>query len=264
MPLDYDTTAIPAQYDRGRSLTPDMLDLWMNTVAGFARDTPVRTILDLGCGTGRFSDALASRFAATVIAVDPSEKMLAEARRKRMRGEVRLVRAAGEAIPIANDTVDLVYTSMVYHHFTDAERVADECRRISQPQAMTFVRTGTRDSADDYAFVPFIPETRPLINERLPSREEIVRTFEAVGWRTMAVDVVVQQIAPTYHAYADKLAAGGDSILASLQSHELENGLEAIRRHASRVDPRPVTEPIDIFVFRAGRLRGEALVRDCS
>ena len=248
--MDYDATSIPAQYDRGRSLTRDTLDLWMDTVARFTRDVPVQTILDLGCGTGRFSDALAVRFAATVIALDPSEKMLVEARRKRMRGDVRLVRAAGEALPIANQKIDLIFTSMAYHHFMDAARVADECRRVSHPQAITFVRTGTRDRTEEYAYVPFIPETRSLINERLPSREEIGRTFEAMGLRSIAVEVVVQQIAPTYQAYGDKLEAGGDSILASLQPRDLENGLSAIRRHGTQVDPLPVIEPIDVLVFR--------------
>ena len=228
-----------------------MLDLWMDTVARFTRDAPVRTILDLGCGTGRFSDALAARFAATVLALDPSEKMLAEAKRKRMRGHVQFVRAAGEALPMASQTVDLIFTSMAYHHFTDAARVADECRRVSHPHAITFVRTGTRDRTEEYAYVPFIPETRSLINERIPSREEICRTFEAMGLRTIAVEVVVQQIAPTYGAYADRLEVGGDSILASLQPSDLENGLRAVRQYASRVDPTPVTEPIDVIVFRS-------------
>jgi ubiquinone/menaquinone biosynthesis C-methylase UbiE len=248
--VDYDSTDIPAAYDRGRSLTTDMLDLWMDTVAGFT-DIPVRTILDLGCGTGRFSDALAVRFAARVIAIDPSEKMLAEARGKRMRGDVRLVRARAEALPIGNNAVDFIFTSMTYHHFSDAARVAEECRRIGQPRAVTFVRTGMRDRTEEYAYVPFIPETRPLINETLPSRAEIVRTFESAGLITLATAVVVQQLAPTYQAYADKLAAGGDSILASVPSSVLVSGLEAIRRYGRRVDPIPVTEPIDVLVFRA-------------
>jgi len=48
--------------------------------------TPVAAIaLDIGCGTGRYSTALAAHFNAHVIAVDPSEKMLAEAR-KRAKG----------------------------------------------------------------------------------------------------------------------------------------------------------------------------------
>lgn len=74
--------------------------------------------------------------------------------------------------------------------------------------------------------------------------------FEMAGFQTQSVDVVVQEIAPTYAAYVEKLAAGGDSILASLTPSDLERGLGSIRAHATRVDPQTVIEPIDVFVFR--------------
>jgi hypothetical protein len=67
----------------------------------------------------------------------------------------------------------------------------------------------------------------------------------------MFTGTVVQQIASTYQEYAEKLTAGGDSILASIDPDELASGIEAIRRHALRADQVPVTEPIDVLVFRA-------------
>ena len=248
--MDYDTTAIPAGYDRGRSLSPDTLELWMETVARHLMDPP-RRILDLGCGTGRFSDPLAVRFDATVIGLDPSAKMLAEAAGKRTHGAVRLARAAGEAIPLTSNTIDLLFTSMAYHHFRDTARVAQECRRVCRQGAVAFVRTGTRDRIEDYAYVPFIPASRPLILSRLPSVEQIARTFTSAGFSVVFTGMVVQRIASTYQEYAEKLTAGGDSILASLEPDEVSRGIEAIRRHGARVDPLPVTEPIDVLVFRA-------------
>ena len=248
--MDYDTTAIPAGYDRGRSLSPDTLDQWMDAVAKHLPVRP-RAILDLGCGTGRFSDPLAVRFDAPVAAVDPSAKMLAEAAAKPMRGAVHLVRAAGEAIPLAGDTIDLIFTSMAYHHFRDAPRVARECRRVCRQNAITFVRTGTHHRIDEYAYVPFIPATRPLLLERMPSVEQIEQTFASAGFAIVSTGTVVQQIAPTYFEYAERLSAGGDSVLASIEPGELDSGIAAIRHHAARVDPTPVTEPIDILVFRA-------------
>ena len=50
--------------------------------------------------------------------------------------------------------------------------------------------------------------------------------------------------------YAEKLAAGADSVLAQLPEPELQAGLEAIRAYAARTGDKPVTEPIDVFVFR--------------
>lgn len=247
--MDYDATAIPAVYDRGRSHGPEVLALWMDRVAVCLGERRVKTILDLGCGTGRFADALASRFAATVIGVDPSKKMLAQARGKRTHGTVRYVCGSGEAVPLADSSVDLIFMSMVFHHFSIPEAVARECRRVLSDEAIVFLRAGTVEQIPAYPYVEFIPATKPLLYERLNAKHDILHTFEAAGFLTIATDVVVQQIAPTYEAYADKLEAGGDSILASLDPGVLESGLEAIRRRAARVDPMPVTEPIDTFCF---------------
>ena len=96
--MDYDATAIPLVYDRGRNHGPEVLDLWMQTVNRYSGSLPLSTILDLGCGTGRFSDALATWFASTVIGVDPSRKMLEQARGKRTKGTVQYVRGGSGGI----------------------------------------------------------------------------------------------------------------------------------------------------------------------
>ena len=81
--MDYDLTTIPDAYDRGRDHGPEVLNLWMSVIESHLAGGSVSMILDLGCGTGRFSDSLASRFGARVVGLDPSEKMLDQARRKR-------------------------------------------------------------------------------------------------------------------------------------------------------------------------------------
>jgi hypothetical protein len=113
-----------------------------------------------------------------------------------------------------------------------------------------FLRAGTVEQIPAYPYVEFIPATKPLLYERLNPKRNITDTFESAGFSTIATDLIVQQVAPTLAAYADKLAAGGDSILASLKTRDLEAGLRSLRLQASRVDPKPVTEPIDVFVFR--------------
>jgi hypothetical protein len=61
----------------------------------------------------------------------------------------------------------------------------------------------------------------------------------------------MQTIAETWDAYADKLAAGGDSVLARLGDAELSSGLEAVRRHDPGPHGHAVVEPIDVLFFRS-------------
>src|SRR3977135_830133 len=107
--MDYDATDIPGTYDRGRNHGPEVLDLWMNVVSSHVEGQRIKTILDLGCGTGRFSEALAVRFDAEVIGVDPSSKMLEQARSKQHDARIRYEPGHAESIPLPADSVDLVF-----------------------------------------------------------------------------------------------------------------------------------------------------------
>jgi ubiquinone/menaquinone biosynthesis C-methylase UbiE len=247
--VDYDRTNIPEGYDRGRDHGPEALALWMSEIESRVRERSIRRILDLGCGTGRFSQGLATRFDADVVGVDPSRKMLAIAREKPHEPRVRYAEGRAEAIPLEAGSVDMVFTSMTFHHFTDRALAASECRRVLRPGGALLVRTATREQIDSYAYVPFIPVTRRLHEEVLPRVAEIRGVFESAGLLHVASELITQTIAPTWRAYAEKLAAGGDSVLARVSATELEAGLERVRQHAAAVDPQAVTEPIDLLVF---------------
>ncbi len=248
--MNYDATDIPVAYDRGRNHGPQVLELWMNVLSSHVEGQRVNTILDLGCGTGRFSEALAVRFDAEVIGLDPSKKMLEQARIKARDRRIRYEPGSGEAIPLPARSVDLIFMSMIFHHFDHPRIAARECRRVLRNGGTGFLRAGTRERISFYPYVEFFPESRPVLEECLPTSAFVREVFEAAGFGTVAVEVVTQEIAQSHAAYADKLAAGADSVLASLSQSEFAAGMQALRSHAARVDDQSVFEPIDVFVFR--------------
>jgi len=128
--MDYDLTDIPEGYDRGRDHGLEFLELWMNRIE-FHLDRPrVTEILDLGCGTGRFSEGLAEKFDATVIGVDPSRKMLERARSKKRDYRVQYHHGQADSIPIPAHSVDVIFISMSFHHFDDKTASVHECWRV--------------------------------------------------------------------------------------------------------------------------------------
>lgn len=245
--MDYDSTDIPDGYDRGRDHGPENLKLWMGVVASFVENQRLNTILDLGCGTGRYSESLAAHFDAQVVGVDPSEKMLDQARRKLRDHPVRYEPGCGEAIPLPDDSVDLIFMSMSFHHFNDPRLAARECRRVLRDGGIALVRTGTRDRITFYPYVEFFPKSPPIMEACLPTATSVCEVFESAGFSTIKSDIVIQTIAPDYATYAEKLAAGADSVLAQLSASDFQAGIEAMRAHG---DDKPVSEPIDVFVFR--------------
>lgn len=245
-PVNYDSTTIPANYDAGRSLSPEMLARWMELVASHS-SAAVRAILDLGCGTGRFAVPLAAHFSATVVGVDPSAKMLAQARRD---PHVHFVQGQGEHIPLRDRAVNLVFTSMAYHHFTQPSVVATECRRVLHPSGSVFVRMGVRERMASYPYAPFFPDAVSAGERRLPSASEICAVFGSAGFRSAIVGEIVQQVAASWPHYATRIATGADSVLASLNQEQFQTGLRRLQDYAIKHASSPVTETIDYFAFR--------------
>ena len=245
--MDYDKTDIPAAYNRGRDHGPAVLQLWMDAVARHVGSDRVRTALDLGCGTGRFTQGLAERFRAKVIGIDPSLKMLSQAPGS---PEIGYAGGSAEALPLAADSVDLIFISMVFHHFINPQLAAQECRRVLRDGGRLFLRTASREMISEYPYVPFFPTSWVLLEQRLPTLAFQQEVFQSAGLQKECSEIITQQIAPDLFVYADKLATKSDSILASLDDADFDSGLQAMRSHAASTDSRPVSEPIDFIVFK--------------
>src|SRR5215469_14332310 len=74
--MDYDESAIARIYDEARALTPERLRQWRDVLAMDIDCSRISAIVDLGCGTGRFTQLLATHFQAEVIGIDPSPRTI--------------------------------------------------------------------------------------------------------------------------------------------------------------------------------------------
>ncbi len=115
--------AVPWVGKRYARARPDFLPAITDAIG---RHTgPLSRALDLGCGTGLSTRALA-RIARRVVGLDPSAGMLAEARGD---AAVRYLRARAEAVPARAGSFDLVAVGCVYH-WCERARLLDEAARV--------------------------------------------------------------------------------------------------------------------------------------
>ncbi|MCC5862409.1 MAG: methyltransferase domain-containing protein [Gammaproteobacteria bacterium] len=102
-------------------------------------------ILDLGSAAGESSFALARRYRrATVIAADRSAGMLRgllEQRGWRLRRRVRPLLCDAAAVPVADGSIDLVFSSLLLHWHADPAAVFAECRRVLRPGGLLLFNT---------------------------------------------------------------------------------------------------------------------------
>ena len=103
-------------------------------------------VLDLGCGGGYMSEALAQRGAA-VIGIDPAEKAIAIARRHAASQNLSIeyLVGNGEALPVADGSMDYVVCVDVLEHVADLGEVINEVRRVLRPGGMFLFDTINRN-----------------------------------------------------------------------------------------------------------------------
>ena len=83
-------------------------------------------VLDMGCGSGRFSWYLSSRV-GFIEAMDPSEAIWAAEKLLCGINNVRMINASADSIPFNNNTFDLVISIGVLHHIPDTQMAMKNC-----------------------------------------------------------------------------------------------------------------------------------------
>jgi ubiquinone/menaquinone biosynthesis C-methylase UbiE len=109
-------------YSREHVLDPVML--------GLAAGTLARSALDVGCGEGRFCRMLKAGGIAS-IGIDPTEALVAHARRRDPDGDYRLGRA--EQLPFEGASFDLVVSYLTLVDIADFRGALREMTRVLKP-----------------------------------------------------------------------------------------------------------------------------------
>lgn len=107
----------------------------LQTLADSIAATPGATVLDMGCGAGHASFAVAP-VAKEVVAYDIAPPMLATvagAAKDRGLANIRTQQGAAETLPFAAASFDWVISRMSAHHWHDVPLALAEVRRVLKP-----------------------------------------------------------------------------------------------------------------------------------
>lgn len=238
------------RYDSARSLPSQTQTLWLEALKSSIPKQVVRKILDLGCGTGRFTAALGRAFECSVVGVEPSSAMLKVAR-SQSEPNVEWKQGQAENIPLESQAVDLVFMSQVFHHLVRPEQALREINRVLTSAGYLAIRNGTREHNKELEWLRFFPEALEIEDKRTPSQQELEelvcgQSFELISQRT-----VYQLFAASYDEYLEKVSRRGLSALIVISDAAFQSGLQQFQNWVSR-QPRnhPVYEPVDLFVFQ--------------
>lgn len=140
--------------------------------------------LDIGCGGGHLSFALAPHV-ARMVALDPSPGMLAavsQTAAARELGQIETLRGSAESLPFTDDAFPLVCTRYSAHHWTRLEAAVREMVRVTAAGGHVLViDTLGHDDALVDTFLQSIELLRDPSHVRNRSRPQWRTLFESAG-----------------------------------------------------------------------------------
>ena len=196
--------------------------------------------LDVGCGTGVFTELLVDTCApATVAAVDPSVEQVDLARSKPVAGRVDFRVADAERLPFKDGAFDVVASALVINFIPDRPRAIAEMRRVARPGGMVagyvwdFTAGGSPTSSirDGLSRIGAKP---PVIHGADDSRLEALSTLFAgrglkdIATRTIDVTMHFPDFDDFMQTQTPAYSPTGKAIAALSQS-DREKLLESVR-----------------------------------
>ena len=199
---------------------------------------PGSPVLDVGCGTGNYTTAL-QVLGMDMTGVDPSEKMLSEARTK--HPDVTWSHGTAEDLPLPDGAFSGAIATLTTHHWTDLEQGFREVRRTLKEEAPFVLFLATPEQTSRYWLAHYFPRAIQRSCEALPSTGATRNALKKAGFQIVAEEPY--DVRPTLQdlfLYAAKedparyLDAGfrkGISTFAALaEEDELEEGLDRLGR----------------------------------
>ena len=173
MPAIYDT--IGEGYDRTRSADPGIVAL----LSDLLQAAPQARCLDVACGTGNYTAALAQR-GGDWSAFDQSARMLDEARGKSR--DIAWHQMDAAAIGFDDNSFDAATCTLAIHHFPDRQQAFNEIFRVLRPGARFVLFTAWPEQMRNYWISEYFPVMMDRACAQMPARDEVLSDLSRTGF----------------------------------------------------------------------------------
>jgi len=234
---------VAPRYDnlRKEETTAEVLE-WL---AEALRFTGGEAFVDIGCGTGSTTAALARRFALDAVGVDRSPEMLAAATAQGC-AECRFVRGRAESLPLVDDAFDraLMQTTV---HLMDRDRAFPEVRRVLRPDGRLVVFTVNPAGVDDFWLADWFPSYAAIDRARFPDLETLTGELSRAGF----ADTTAQRRTRTMRFTRDRALAMLRGRFASSFAVISDDEYQAGLARAEREMPERFTATLPLSIITA-------------
>jgi ubiquinone/menaquinone biosynthesis C-methylase UbiE len=166
-----------------------------------ARSTLQGTILDIGCGPGFLAAGIRRRYPALrTIGLDNNAEMVQLATQNRLiEKDVGLLRGDAQQLPLTQNSIDFIVSSLSLHHWPEAKTAFEEMKRILKPGGQFVIFDLRRNSPHLFYWAlklaqAISPKAIRRTNGAVGSfwasytPEEIERLLKDTGWKIPTIE----------------------------------------------------------------------------
>ena len=188
MPIKYDT--IGTSYNATRQADPYITTRLLSLL----RAKKDEVYLDLGCGTGNYTAALAEK-GLKFVGAEPSETMLKAARERNQN--IRWLAGTGELIPTDDGIFGGIIATLTIHHWSDLTKAFLEISRVLTANGRLIIFTSTPEQMKSYWLTYYFPKMLRASIVQMPSLHHIREAAEKADLQIGDLEKIFYQERPS-------------------------------------------------------------------
>ncbi len=173
MKAKYDT--LGKNYNTTRRADPYIAE----TLFKLLQPTKKGMYLDIGCGTGNYTDAL-HKMGVKFTGIDPSLRMLEKA--KATNNQINWRQGQAENTQLETQSVNGIIGSLTMHHWNDLYKAFKELYRVLKPGGNIVLFTATPKQMQQYWLNHYFPKMLQDSIAQMPSLENVSKAMEQAGF----------------------------------------------------------------------------------
>jgi SAM-dependent methyltransferase len=243
--VDYSTIA--TYYDKAR---PAPSDFWISRIINLGRMGPQSDVLDVGCGTGRFTIKIARNSGARLYAIDSSPTMIKKALHRDRRHEIDWILGDAHSLPFRRDSFDCIYMTMVVHHIKSREAVLAAIRRSLRSGGRCVILTTSHSAIRAHTLRHF-PGVVAIDLKRFPSIPALKTAMRKAGFKNVRSSFVRHDEGEIrVEAYCEMVRRKYISTLSLLGEEKFEAGFKVFQSRIRKLYRRKMRRILTFnFVF---------------
>jgi ubiquinone/menaquinone biosynthesis C-methylase UbiE len=222
-----DFSALAGRYDELRPAGAGWMEVAEESLRMLGQ--PAR-LLDVGCGTGRYAELASGRLGARVWGIDPSQEMLAQARRREGAGRVGWKLAEAEHLPFKDGWFDAAHAHLVLHALRDRPAAYRELARVLQPGGRAVFASFRPEHFQGFYLNRYFPSIPVIDGERFPDPVAVAGELTAAGFGDVQVTAIDQPVAPEPAELLERVRGRYISTLHLVPDAEYAKGVALLER----------------------------------